>query len=50
MAVKRGETIHQNPDADFVFEAGDIILLVGRPSDIGRAIEYIDSGGDSNTL
>jgi CPA2 family monovalent cation:H+ antiporter-2 len=49
MAVKRGETIHQNPDADFVFEEGDIILLVGRPSDIGRAIEYIDSGG-SNTL
>jgi CPA2 family monovalent cation:H+ antiporter-2 len=48
MAIKRGDTIHQNPDADFVFEEGDIILLVGRPSDIGRAVEYIESGDSPN--
>lgn len=49
MAIKRGETVHQNPDADFVFEEGDIILLVGRPSDIGRAVEYIESDESANT-
>jgi CPA2 family monovalent cation:H+ antiporter-2 len=42
MAVKRGETVHQNPDADFVFQEGDIILLVGKPSDIGRAVQYAE--------
>ncbi len=48
MAIKRGENIYQNPNADFVFEEGDIVLLVGRPSDIGRAVEYIESGDGSN--
>ncbi|NIT31127.1 MAG: sodium:proton exchanger, partial [Armatimonadetes bacterium] len=49
MAIKRGETVYQNPDADFVFEEGDIILLVGRPSDIGRAVEYIETDDGANT-
>jgi CPA2 family monovalent cation:H+ antiporter-2 len=46
MAVKRGEQVYQNPDADFVFQDGDIILLVGRPSDIGRAVQYVESGAE----
>jgi len=45
MAVKRGDLIYQNPEADFSFEGGDIVLLVGKPGDIGRAVEYIESGG-----
>jgi Trk K+ transport system NAD-binding subunit len=46
MAVKRGDEVHQNPDADFVFEDGDIILLVGRPNDISRAVQYVESETD----
>jgi len=49
MAVKRGGMVHQNPDADFVFSEGDIVLLVGKPDDIGRAQRFIDgeSGGQN---
>ncbi len=44
MAVKRDETVYQNPEADFTFREGDVILLVGKPADIARAVEYIEYG------
>jgi len=43
IAVKRGETIYQNPPSDFVLNPGDIILVIGKDEDIKRAIEYIES-------
>lgn len=46
MAVKRDDAIHQNPEANFTFHEGDIVLLLGKPGDIGRAVEYMESGGE----
>jgi CPA2 family monovalent cation:H+ antiporter-2 len=44
IAVERmGEFIH-NPNADFMFEAGDILLIVGKNRDITGAVHYLDGG------
>lgn len=34
LAVKRGETIFENPDAKFVFESRDIAYVLGKPGDV----------------
>ncbi|MEW6600590.1 MAG: cation:proton antiporter [Nitrospirota bacterium] len=43
IGVQRGEKIHQNPSPDFVIEAGDILLLIGKRKNINAAIEYLES-------
>ncbi len=42
MAVKRDDEIIQNPEADFSFSEGDIVLLIGKPGDISRALQYME--------
>ncbi|MCX7794091.1 MAG: monovalent cation:proton antiporter-2 (CPA2) family protein [Thermodesulfovibrionales bacterium] len=44
IAIQRGDEIFQNPSPDFVLQDGDIVLLIGKRSDIEKAIEYLDSG------
>ncbi len=34
VAVRRGDKIHENPAGSFVFEAGDILYILGRPEKI----------------
>ncbi len=43
IAVERDEKIHQNPSPDFVLREHDVVLLVGKKEQIGRAREYLDS-------
>lgn len=40
IAIKRNDTVHQNPPPDFVLKSGDILLLIGKMDDIHRAIGY----------
>ena len=42
IAVKRGDTMHQNPPPDFILMAGDILLFIGNREDINHAIEYLE--------
>ncbi|MCX7769910.1 MAG: monovalent cation:proton antiporter-2 (CPA2) family protein [Proteobacteria bacterium] len=42
IAIKRGEQLIVNPDPDFEFMENDIIIFVGRGSDINRAILYFN--------
>lgn len=44
IAIQRGDEIFQNPPPDFILREGDIVFLIGRRSDIDKAIEYLDSG------
>ncbi len=39
VAVKRGDTISENPGAGFIFEADDIIYLLGKPENIAHLME-----------
>lgn len=39
VAVKRGGKIHENPGSGFVFEAEDIMYVLGKPEKIGHIIE-----------
>ena len=44
IAVERnGEIIH-NPRADFILNEKDMLLLVGKPVDISRAVQYLEAG------
>jgi CPA2 family monovalent cation:H+ antiporter-2 len=36
VAIKRGEVIHENPSSTFVFEAFDILYLLGKPENIAH--------------
>lgn len=45
IAVQRALMIYQNPSPDFVFRAGDIILLIGDRESIDGAINYIGTTG-----
>ncbi|HWR89822.1 MAG TPA: TrkA C-terminal domain-containing protein, partial [Dissulfurispiraceae bacterium] len=45
IAVQRALMIYQNPSPDFVFRAGDIILLIGDRESIDGAIDYIGTTG-----
>ena len=47
MAVKRGEEVIQNPGAAFAFRGGDIVLLVGKPGDISKALQYMEPQGEA---
>lgn len=42
IAVKRGEQLFVNPDPDFVFSENDIIIFVGKGTDINKAITYFN--------
>jgi len=42
IAVQRGETIYQNPSTDYSLQSGDVLLLIGKRSDIQNAINYLD--------
>ncbi|QUW00014.1 cation:proton antiporter [Chloracidobacterium sp. MS 40/45] len=41
VAVQRGAETTVNPDADFVLEAGDVLVLLGRPEKLENAMEYL---------
>lgn len=43
IAIQRGEEIYNNPSPNFVFQPGDILLLIGRTKNLLRAIEYLES-------
>jgi len=45
LAVSRDGRAELNPDAEFVIEAGDSLVLFGSPEQIDRAIEVIDDPG-----
>jgi CPA2 family monovalent cation:H+ antiporter-2 len=42
IAVRRGELVHASPGADFRFAAGDIVVLLGEPDQIDRAMELLN--------
>lgn len=41
VAVQRGAETTVNPDADFVLEAGDVLVLLGRPEKLESAAAYL---------
>ena len=41
VAVRRGSETTVNPDADFVLEAGDVLVLLGRPEKLENATAYL---------
>lgn len=41
VAVQRGGETTVNPDADFVLEAGDVLVLLGRPEKLENAMAYL---------
>ena len=41
VAVQRGAETTVNPDADFVLEAGDVLVLLGRPEKLENATAYL---------
>jgi len=41
VAVQRGAETTVNPDADFVLEAGDVLVLLGRPEKLESATAYL---------
>ena len=41
LAVRRGESDLATPDADFRFEAGDVLVVVGQPQQIKAAHEHL---------
>ncbi len=42
LIVKRGEEIFINPSADFKFEVGDLVVLMGERDKIEKAIQMLD--------
>jgi CPA2 family monovalent cation:H+ antiporter-2 len=42
LAVQRGPTAHANPDADFRFAPGDVLLVMGTQSALDAALSLID--------
>ncbi|CUS90316.1 Trk K+ transport system, NAD-binding component [Candidatus Kryptonium thompsonii] len=44
LIVKRGEEIFINPSADFKFEVGDLVVLMGERNKIEKAIQLLDNG------
>ena len=40
IAVRRGPKVHPNPEPDFRFKAGDIILFTGSPENMNAALMY----------
>ena len=47
VAVVRDGLTDVNPGSDFRFEHGDIVVLLGAPEQIDRAIEQINAGGEN---
>ncbi len=43
IAVRRGQTVHTNPEPDFRFEKGDFILFTGNRDDMNTALQYFKS-------
>lgn len=43
IAIQRDENINHNPSPDFMFNPGDVMLLIGKSKDLNRAIEYLES-------
>jgi CPA2 family monovalent cation:H+ antiporter-2 len=43
IAVQRGESIVQNPGPSFILKTDDMLLLIGKREDIGKAIKYLNS-------
>ncbi len=43
IAIKRGESVHQNPSSGFVMKQRDILLFIGKKEDLNRAIAYLES-------
>ncbi|MFH1995005.1 MAG: cation:proton antiporter [Nitrospinota bacterium] len=42
LAVRRGGEIISNPEPETEFVTGDVLILLGKPGDIVRLMEYID--------
>jgi CPA2 family monovalent cation:H+ antiporter-2 len=42
LAVQRAGTVHTNPDAQFRFEPGDVVLLIGGQSALDAALALLD--------
>jgi monovalent cation:H+ antiporter-2, CPA2 family len=40
IAVKRGKTVHNNPEPGFTLKSGDVLLFTGDRDHMNRAIEY----------
>ncbi len=43
IAIQRGDEIFNNPSPNFVLNAGDILLLVGKSKELSKAMEYLES-------
>lgn len=43
VAIKRGDDIIANPDPDFEFLENDVIIFIGKSSDINKAITYFNN-------
>ncbi len=40
IAVKRGEEIYLNPGANFILKPGDLVLALGKPTELEKATEF----------
>ncbi|CUU02281.1 Kef-type potassium/proton antiporter, CPA2 family [Candidatus Thermokryptus mobilis] len=40
IAVKRGEEIYLNPSPSFILKPGDLVLALGKPSELEKAVEF----------
>lgn len=45
IAVEHGDTVIYNPSAEYVVQAGDILIALGRPDDFEKAKEFADYAG-----
>jgi CPA2 family monovalent cation:H+ antiporter-2 len=41
IAVERNSTVISNPSADFILQAGDILIALGRPEDFKKITDYV---------
>lgn len=48
IAVQRADKIFQNPQPDFVFEAEDVIMLIGSNEQIDSAVIYLSQAEDKS--
>ncbi|MDD5434077.1 MAG: cation:proton antiporter [Nitrospira sp.] len=47
IAIKRGESVHQNPSSGFVLKHRDVLLFIGKKEDLNSAVRYLDSSGNN---
>lgn len=43
IAIQRINEVHQNPSPNFILEADDVLLLIGKRKDINDAINYLNT-------